>query len=79
MPRFWRDIDIHFPGSGFMSTHLARAFGVACWFMALTLYAAMPEDPDLPPPEAFFCAPAVVAEVYVQKVPDVEYKKISSN
>lgn len=32
-----------------MSTHLARAFGVACWFMALTLYAAMPEDPDLPP------------------------------
>lgn len=32
-----------------MSTHLARAFGVACWFMALTLYAAMPEDPDLRP------------------------------
>lgn len=32
-----------------MSTHLARAFGVACWFMALALHAAMPEDPDLPP------------------------------
>ncbi|MGB5234907.1 MAG: TolC family protein [Candidatus Macondimonas sp.] len=32
-----------------MSTHLARTFGVACWFMALALHAAIPEDPDLPP------------------------------
>lgn len=32
-----------------MSTHLARAVGAACWFMALALHASLPEGADLPP------------------------------